>query len=135
MREKNIIDIISEPVNKQTAIVVYPSTHKGHDFPPSQRVTSLTPLPTTYFTGPKEHDLTGRRCGRFIVIGFSLWRSKDKHNASRWVCRCSCGRYELLTTKTVKSAREENRCVECRKLRRLQWRHDNPIFQTNPLNP
>lgn len=34
-------------------------------------------------------DLTGRRFGRLVVIGFA---SRDKHRNASWKCRCDCGR-------------------------------------------
>lgn len=109
------------PVNKTAALVVSKSNEHGVDFSGSHRISSMTPLPTTQFWGLKEHDLTGKKSGRFIVIGCSLWRPnnwKKSTNSVRWVVRCGCGRYEILTTKAVKKNHPDTMCVECIRFRR-----------------
>lgn len=63
-------------------------------------------------------DLTGRRVGRFQVIGMYRLR------AGRWVVRCDCGDFEIRTAKAIKNpANSGDKCVVCRKID-LSLRHD-----------
>lgn len=110
------------PVDKVAAIVVSKSSVESSEFRVGHKITSMAPLPTTQFIGPRHHDLTGRKVGRFTVVGCAVWRPKNwktNTNNTRWVVRCSCGRYEMLTTKAVKKAHESNMCVECRRFKKL----------------
>lgn len=117
------------PINKTAAFVVSDSPEKGVDVNYGDQVVSLTPLPTTQFTGLKEHDLTGNKCGRFTVIGCAVHRAPGRNNTIRWVVRCSCGRYQIMTSKSVKRHKDnqEMACVHCQQTRHLKFRHDNNI--------
>lgn len=46
-------------------------------------------------------DLTGKKFGRFTVLGLSTERASD---GARWICRCVCGDYEARSAKTIKAA-------------------------------
>lgn len=105
------------PIDKIAALVVSRSADKGVDHKQTQLISSMTPLPIGPFTGPRKDDLTGRKSGRFTVIGPALWKPKNhltSTNSQRWVVRCSCGRYQMLTTKAVKKNSPQTACVECK---------------------
>lgn len=66
-------------------------------------------------------DLSGRRVGRFTVLGMA-----SQINAM-WVLRCDCGRYTTRTAKAIKNPQNTNdRCEHCRHLAFLKceehWR-------------
>lgn len=42
---------------------------------------------------PRAIDLTGKRFGRLIVIGFS---HRDQHKNKLWYCRCDCGNESIV---------------------------------------
>ncbi len=103
------------PIDKIAAYVVSNNNDAGHVFKCGSKVTSMKRLPTIQFVGPKQHDLTGRKCGRFTVIGCSLIKPgiKGQNKRTRWVVRCSCGRYQILSSKAVKKNSDQSMCVEC----------------------
>jgi len=108
------------PIDQTAARVVSKVSESEREFHPGYKVTSMVLLPTTQFTGPKKHDLTGRIFGSFIVIGHSLIRPTTTENNTRWVAKCKCGRYQIFTTKAVKKNSKLTMCVECRKTRRAK---------------
>lgn len=79
------------PVNRDAARALF----RGEHFEPAKKVLtneSETPLRVAPITRamrmcPTFDDLTGRRVGRFTVIGIA-WDFNG-----RWVVRCDCGRY------------------------------------------
>lgn len=52
-------------------------------------------------TAPGSIDLTGKKFGRFTVLG--LW-AETASDGARWICRCVCGDYEARSAKTIKGA-------------------------------
>lgn len=66
-------------------------------------------------------DLTGRKFGRFTVLGMHLTIK------GRWVCRCSCGEFETRKGKSILNPENEgDRCTKCRRLsfeKRAYWWH------------
>lgn len=109
------------PVDKIAALVVSKSNHQSSDFKLNQRISSMTPLPMVPWFGPRKDDMTGRKCGRYTVVGCALYRPNDtKKNSVRWVVRCTCGRYEMIATRTVKKNHPKLMCVECGKVNRLK---------------
>lgn len=56
-------------------------------------------------------DFTGKVCGRFTVVGLHATIKK------RWVVRCSCGNYELRTTRALRNPNNYgDRCLLCRNM-------------------
>ena len=109
------------PVNKTAALVVSKSSEQGSDFRCGAVISSMTPLPTRIWHGRPQDDLVGRKVGDFVVVGCALWMPnnfKTSTNNTRWVVKCKCGRYQMLTTKTVKKAHMNNACVECKKIKK-----------------
>jgi len=104
-----------KPINKQTGIVTGKSNHLSSDYMNGGRITSLSPLPVRPWFGIKDHNLTGKKAGRFTITGCAVYESTDQKNRIRWVGRCSCGRYQYLKTKTIKNNHPDTACVECRK--------------------
>jgi hypothetical protein len=111
------------PVDKTAAIVVSKSDEHGIEFRCGHNISSMTRLPTRSWPNKKEDDLTGRTSGRFTVIGYALWKPKNwrtSSNSVRWVVRCTCGRYQMLTTKAVKNNSPYNMCEECYRINNLK---------------
>lgn len=70
-------------------------------------------------------DLRGRTFGRFTVLG--VYAKFNTKKQLRWVCRCSCGGFELRSMRTVlepKDARE-GMCARCAYLETVKWRYVN----------
>lgn len=90
------------------------------------RVHSKDPLPTMPFSAKKicpQDDLTGRKFGRFTVIGFSAVQNPKKNGT--WVVRCACGSYEIRRGKGIKAANDpDDCCVECMHLKIVKRRYE-----------
>lgn len=56
------------------------------------------PKKRTVFIGAE--DLTGRQFGELAVL---RRMENDKHNKTRWLCRCSCGNLHTVTAQKLKS--------------------------------
>jgi len=113
----------NNPVNKLAAFVVSESKER----PPevnlgAAMVMSETPLPMRQFSGRKQDNLTGRKCGDFTVIGCAVFLSKAPENNTRWVVKCKCGMYCHLSTRAVKKNHPSNACPRCRQNRHRIWR-------------
>jgi len=107
------------PINKTAALVV----SKGYSYETKTiksnclfSETILKTIPTPKH--PNLKDLTGDRFGRFKVIGLSA----DK--AKRWVVRCSCGNYELRTSKCIISNQPDQMCIKCYSALQAIKKHD-----------
>lgn len=115
MRNK-IYDDKSLPVNKMAAIVISRGTHydpkckiQVDEFisPPAIMPKRMHPKHCDFI------DLTGRRKGRFTVVGLL-----DGSKSSLWVVRCDCGTYTTRTAKSIKAAETKkashlDACREC----------------------
>lgn len=101
------------PINKTAALVV----SKGFEYSPAKVVLTRdqgSPIKTRALPLDAEA-LTGKRFGRFTVIGLA------KDTNSRWVVRCDCGTYTLRTAKAVKNKENtQDRCEHCRHLAHLK---------------
>ena len=103
-------DIVGRvPVNKQAAIV----TSKGYQYDPTKIIDQDhwdSPPPTK----PVKHnqpDLTGIRFGKLAVVGVY----EKTRRGTKWVVRCSCGRYESRYSKAIKKSSNRNdMCCLCR---------------------
>jgi hypothetical protein len=112
----NRVDVATMvPVDKVARIVVSDERSQEREYNSAGHITSLAPLPTTQFCGPRKDDLTGLKSGRFVVIGCAALRKARGSNTTRWVVRCSCGRYQIMTSKAVKKNHTDTMCVECRR--------------------
>lgn len=66
-----------------------------------------------------DEDLTGRRQGRFVVMGMARDRK------ARWVVRCDCGCFEIRTAKALRNPNNaDDKCVKCRKLDQAKRHHE-----------
>lgn len=101
----------------------------GEHFDPNKKVLtndSETPLATRFPTkgealNPEFADLTGRRFGRFVVVGIA------RDFCPQWVVRCACGRYSTRKAKAIRNPENtQDRCEHCRHLAFLKreevWR-------------
>ena len=55
-------------------------------------------------------NLKGQTFGQWTVVGDSWVRSKDRR--VRWLCRCTCGEIQMITTRGLTSSRSKN-CRRC----------------------
>jgi hypothetical protein len=105
------------PIDSVAARVVSKVKDNAALFNCGNKITSMSPLPMRQFPGFRHHDLTGKKCGSFTVIGCALWVPKNhlqqRCNTVRWVVKCKCGRYQMLTTKAVKKNSPQTMCVDC----------------------
>ena len=101
-------------VDKQTAIVVSISKAIAPEFVRTTNISSMSRLPTCQFTGLKEHDLTGIKVDRLEIIGHYLYanRTYNSHK-SKWVVKCSCGRYQVKAGKTLRKAIASGQNIMC----------------------
>lgn len=106
----------NKPVNRTAGIVLQKGEHYEYENK-SCEIESDTPI--LLKTIPKKtEDLTGRRRGRFTVIGLA------RHFNKRWIVRCDCGKYSIRKAKSIKNESNNcDRCTECRKLAQMK-RHD-----------
>jgi hypothetical protein len=107
------------PVNKLAKFVVSKNREHGSRFYCKDVICSMAPLPFKGHNGPAEHDLTGRRVGRFVVLGVALFLAGKKRER-RWVVKCVCGRYQMLSAKAIKKKHDFMACVECNKTNHLR---------------
>jgi len=73
-------------------------------------------------------DLTGRRFGRWTVIGFAGYRNGKHHTA--WRCRCECGNERVVRAVTLKDGRSGScGCLRTEKNRRHGDAGSNPEYR------
>jgi len=127
------------PIDSTAARVVSIVNEAGIPFKCGDKIVSMSPLPTMAWPYQRDHDMTGRKVGRFTVIGYSVWKPKSHQpNNVRWVVKCSCGRYQIFTTKTVKRNNPNSMCEVCHHVQSLknkkhsaQYEKYNSDNQTN----
>lgn len=98
--------LTSSPLNATAAKV----TARGEHWEPEGQIPPglkhwKAPPPMKHYevrsTSPGNVDLTGKKFGRFTVLG--LW-AETASDGARWVCRCVCGDYEARSSKSIKAA-------------------------------
>lgn len=129
MKANKVYDEPLAPVDRVAARVISGGTH----YDPKKKVLEeefIAPPPMV----PKHRhprdasfiDLTGRKKGRFTVIGLM-----ERDGPARWVVRCACGTYTLRTAKSIKSADTNpnarmDACSQCKHLAAMKreevWR-------------
>lgn len=109
------------PVNRLAAKVI----RKGIEYTPDKKIVQVhsdVPLPTIS-PSYNEIDLSGKRFGRFVVIGKFKPKEGNKNGKARWVVRCACGRYETRSSKAINNPHNSADCCdECRQLEFLKRR-------------
>lgn len=119
--------VTSRPANKTAALV----TGKGVHWEPAKQVIKATaawsdlPLPT--IGTPKEGpQLTGRKVGRLVVIGYAGSRS----SGARWVVRCACGMFGHQRSKFLLSenAKVRGMCPKCDYLEEIKAGRFHEVF-------
>ncbi|MHB9879117.1 hypothetical protein ACSMXM_05585 [Pacificimonas sp. ICDLI1SI03] len=64
-------------------------------------------------------DLTGKKVGRFTVVGF-LGKKTPNAAYSRWLVRCTCGDYEALSSRAIKRGVNPDECCElCNQIKQM----------------
>ena len=105
------------PVNKAAGRVL----GGGFNYEPNKKIVQqhwsappkIVPAPRNF------EDLTGRKFGRFTVIGYLP--STNTSKGSLWLVRCVCGDYESRRTRSVRNPKNNNDCCEnCRHLIHLK---------------
>ncbi|MEY1555302.1 hypothetical protein AB3Y40_06670 [Yoonia sp. R2331] len=102
----------SAPVSKQAAVSAkgggqgYEMQTKMHQWPECPPLKDLTAVRKT----DGFQDMTGRR-GRFNVLGMLAHKIGPKDQKGHWVCRCDCGVFVGVKSKTLKNGMD--RCPSC----------------------
>lgn len=110
------------PVDRVAARVVRPGTHFVPNRQPAEQISDV-PLPMRKPTrgelmNPESfQNLAGHSFDQLTVIGLAA----GKINPSRWVCRCTCGRYVYRTARTLKR-KSSSHCDHCEYHRKLRDR-------------
>ena len=97
----------SGPANATAAKVTSRAEHwePATPLPPGMQHWKAPPPMKRFIVNPAspEHvDLTGKKFGRFTVVGFLDDDGGGKNRGCRWVCRCVCGDYEAKSTKAIR---------------------------------
>jgi len=110
-------EIGRQPIDQIAARVIQKGTHYIPKFKLSHDLLELdVPLPMyNKFPGPKDQDLTGLRVGNITIIGY-FGSTKSGKGCGRWVCKCSCGKYIVLKTRTIKR-QTQLECATCHKIK------------------
>jgi hypothetical protein len=97
------------PINALAARVTKPGIHfKPYSKPSCYDVRDVQPQLKTWAESTGS-DLTGRKFGRFTVVGYSAEKS------GRWVVKCQCGNYEFRRSRSVTNpANDLDMCQDCR---------------------
>jgi hypothetical protein len=92
----------------------------------------IRPMPTTAATF---EDLTGRRVGRFTVVGY-LGKLNRKKKAV-WLCRCTCGAFESRGAAAITNVdrNPNDSCMSCRYLERVKAGQGNSPFAERQAPP
>lgn len=112
--------VTSAPVNAQAARDMHARGVPGDSARPDEThrledvrnkgVSTLCPQPLF-------RDLTGLKKGRLTVVGRC---DTVNGNGSKWLVRCTCGRYEVRRTKALRPVNPNDRCNECYDLERIR---------------
>lgn len=108
------------PANRQTANILFGEfVHWLPRLSADTRHYSAPPV-TRKFPGPPEDNMTGRRFGRLLVIGY-LRRGRGYRPRALWLVRCSCGQYEERHAKACRNPDNYlDRCNACRQLAQIR---------------
>lgn len=60
--------------------------------------------------GPKIGDLIGKQFGSYVVIGPA--QKNASKNKTRWLCRCICGKENILNTQSITQGKTKS-CKKC----------------------
>jgi hypothetical protein len=113
--------LASTPLNTTAAKVTARGNHYDPEIPQQVRKYSdapvhsdapyrCVPIPrgATTFT-----DLTGRKFGRFTVVGYLGKLNPKNQKKSSWLVRCLCGNYETRHAPAIKIANPDACCLKC----------------------
>lgn len=94
----------SQPINATAAMATAEATTERDEikFPPGFLHWRERPLTRAFVVNPQDstlRDFTGTKFGRFTVVGLLA-----ESGAGQWVCRCTCGDYEVRRSKAIKAA-------------------------------
>lgn len=101
--------LTSTPLNSTAAKVTARGEHwvPRTPLPAGLEHWKARPLVKPYVANPQDRqapDLTGKRFGRFTVIGVLDDSGAGKNRGLRWVCQCACGDYEAKKSRAIRSA-------------------------------
>ncbi|TDX21611.1 hypothetical protein DFO67_13521 [Modicisalibacter xianhensis] len=102
----------------------------NHEWKVDGRYSWDTPQPTIP-PKSKAADYRGIRFGRMTVIGLL------RDLSDRWLCRCSCGRYEARKAKAIRNKRNnKDSCLQCRTLlERQRWEKRRAFYDKHGCWP
>lgn len=123
-----MFDIDRRPANRDVAKIL----KKGFEYTPERKFNQKprsVPLVEITYQGPREHDIRGKRFGRFVVVGY-IGTNKNRKSA-KWDCRCDCGNYEAHFAVMLKRTKDKNgdpyvpMCEGCCYIKSLKWKGSN----------
>lgn len=108
--------ITSIPLDSTAAAVVRPGYHYepiSDIYGVKQWFSKCPELVEPPRNQPQFVNLTGKRFGELIVIGYG--GTHPTKPGSRWVVQCRCGRYEYRRTQSItgSKAKQRRRCTVC----------------------
>ena len=120
---EEIKPIPAKGINGTAVRVLSKNRDKQVEFGKTHHISSSSPLPMRPYVGDPKRNLTGKKIGRFEVIGVFIFKPNNKkkyRKGIKWVVRCNCGRYEVMTHKGINHVLEhgckyEMKCQACRK--------------------
>lgn len=60
------------------------------------------------FGSPQFIDLTGKKFGRLYVIKRISWEKGKEHRQARWLCKCDCGNFAIVTGWPLRNGRTKS---------------------------
>lgn len=106
--------VASRPVNQLAALVASASPVQP-TVGPTITCAHWDIPPVTYRPASNAPDLTGRRFGCFVVVGY-LGKLRKSSPRGCWLVRCNCGLYESRTSRSINNPHNhQDMCVVCRK--------------------
>lgn len=82
------------------------------------------PLPEGKFKpSATGEDLAGLRFGAGMVV-VRYHRRHPTQSGAQWLVRCSCGDYELRSTRAIRKARDDHKCQACDWFQHVKWQRE-----------
>ena len=129
MRSSLDLALTRAPVDRQTARAMSGGEHWEADTSAVKRRWDVCPALKSPAPGQPDH--TGKRHGRFRVMGVLDAPQRGRKGGAAWVVRCDCGAFETRRNKCLATPPPEDgdhlsaimcsACVSAAKLKRLDY--------------
>jgi hypothetical protein len=99
------------PADRVAARVMLPGVNYDPAFTRSQLTWDRPKLKPHPYPGDDANNLTGRRFGRLVVLGYV---DTDKRTGARWLVRCDCSMFTVRRSRALKGGQPDAlRCNDC----------------------